>query len=222
MSIPVVLTVGPIVAGVSNYFVTSRTPTSGQSLPLAHTTVATPRRILATVGSEASGRTIRLTGTNADGNPIRETLAIPATSAGTYQSTQDFASLSEALTGGGAWSAAMTLGTSGVASSPWKLVNAQHQSLEAISWFGEVTGTVVWGIEYGYANPNNNQNQMGGALGNYPTPVTPLDLPQLTGKTGNADASVDNPFQCWRVKLNSGTGSVTVTAIEGGFTESGG
>lgn len=221
MSIPITISLGPLAAASANYFVVSVTPSSGLSLTLAHTTVATARRVLATVGSEASGRTIRLTGLNADGNPIRETLTIPASTAGTYQSLQDFLSLSEALTAGGAWTAAMTLGTSGVASTPWKLVNAQHQSLEAISWFGEVTGTVDWGIQYGYSSPNDNQNQMGGALGNYPTPVTPLDLPQLTGKTGNADASLDNPFQCWRGIINSGTGSVKITCIEGGITESG-
>jgi hypothetical protein len=116
----------------------------------------------------------------------------------------------------------MTLGTSGVASSPWKLANSQHQARTSISWGGVVTGTVNWGIEYCYENPNDNQNQMGGALGNYPTPPTPRSLPQLTGQAGDADASLDSPIQAWRVILNSGTGSVTVTAIEGGMAQAAG
>ncbi len=219
MSIPITLTVGPLATADADFFAVSATPTSGTALTLAATTPATPRRVLLTTGSEAAARTMRLTGTNADGNPIRETLVIPITTAGTVQSVQDFATLTEAMPLGGGWTAAMTLGTSGVASSPWKLANAQHQAQEAISWGGVVSGTVNWGIEYCMENPNDNQNQMGGALGNYPTPPFPRTLSALSGETGNADGSIASPIQAWRVVLNSGTGSVTVTAIEGGMAQ---
>jgi hypothetical protein len=221
--IPVIITLGPIASAVANFFAVSATPTSGTALTLAHTAVLTPRRVLLTYGNEGSARTLRLTGTNADGNPIRETLAIPSGAIGTVYSVQDFGTLTEAMPLGSGWTAAMTLGTNGVASSPWKLTNSQHQALTSISWFGEVTGTITWGVEYGYTSPNSNQNQMGsGPLGNYPTPVTPLPLQQLTAQTVNADAALNNPFQCWRVIVTAGTGSVKVTSIEGGVTESGG
>ncbi len=220
--IPVIVTVGPLAAAVSNWYAVSATPVSGTALTLAHTAVLTPRRILLAYGNEGSARTLRLTGTNADGNPIRETLAIPSGAGGSVSTVQDFATLTEAMPLGGGWTAAMTLGTSGVASSPWKLTNSQHQSLTSISWAGVVSGTVNWGIQYGYSSPNDNQNQIGSAFGNYPTPVLPWTLSQLSNLSVNGDAALNNPFQCWRVIVNSGTGSVTVTAIEGGFTESGG
>ncbi len=223
MSIPVVVALGPLASAVANWYVTSTTPTSGTALTLAHTTVLTARRVLATVGSEAAARTLRLTGTNADGNPIRETLTIPITSAGTYQSTLDFLTLDEAMPLGSGWSAAMTLGTSGVASTPWKLVNAQHQSMTSLTWGGVVSGTINWGIEYCLENPNDNMNTMGGALGNYPTTPTPRTLTSLAAQTGNADGSLSPaPIAAWRGILNSGTGSVVITCLEGGFTESGG
>jgi hypothetical protein len=222
MAIPIVLTVGPLAAAVANWFAVSATPTSGTALTLAHTSVLTPRRVELAYGNEASARTLRLTGTNADGNTIQETLAVPSGGAGTVYSSQDFLTLTEAMPLGSGWTAAMTLGTNGIASSPWKLLNAQHQAYPSISWGGIVIGTVTWGIEYTYDNPNNNQNTMGGALGNYPTPPTPWTFAGLTGKNANADGSSNNPFQAWRVILSAGTGSVTVTGLEGGMTESGG
>ena len=219
MSIPIIVTLGPLATADADFFVLSATPVSGTALTLAATTVATARRVLITHGNEASARTLRLTGTNADGNPIRETLTIPSGGAGTVQSTMDFLTISEAMPLGGGWTAAMTLGTNGVASTPWKLVNAQHQAQESISWGVVVNGTVSYSIEYCYENPNDNQNQMGGALGNYPTPPTPRTLATMSALAVNADASIAMPFQAWRAKLNSGTGSIVVTAIEGGMAQ---
>ena len=85
-----------------------------------------------------------------------------------------------------------------------------------------VSGAVVYHLETTYDNPNGNQNQMGGAFGNYPAPLTSWTSSQVNGATANIEAAINDPFQAWRLVLDSGTGSVTVTAIEGGFTESGG
>lgn len=216
--IPVQVTVGPIASADDDFFVVSVTPTSGTALTLAAATPATPRRVLATYGNELSARTLRITGTNDDDNPIRETLTIPSGAGGTLATVQDFASVTEAMPLGGGWTAALKVGTNGVASSPWKLTNSQQQANTQISWGADITGTANVSVEYTYSNVNSNQYQMGGALGNYPdVPTVAGTIPGLSGITADADGAIDNPISAWRVVLNSGTGSVVVTSIEGGM-----
>lgn len=218
--LPIQLTVGPLAAGVANYYVTSATPTSGTALTLAHTASPdVPRRVLATYGSEASARTLRITGTNSDGNPIRETLTIPATTPGTAETVQDFATITEIMPLGGGWSAALTVGTDGVASSPWKLTNAEHQAVSEITWDCRISGTVNYSVEYTMIDVNSNQNGFAGAFGNFP-PVPPVkDLALISSKSADFMGSNDNPIMAWRAKINSGTGTLTVYALEGGMTE---
>ena len=218
--LPIKLTVGPLASGVADYYVASVTPTSGTALTLAHTsTPDVPRRVLATFGSEASARTLRVTGTNADNNPIRETLAIPASAPGTAETVQDFNTITEIMPLGGGWSAALTVGTDGVASSPWKLTNAEHQAVSEITWDCRISGTVNYSIEYTMIDINSNQYAVAGTDSSYP-PVPPVsDLSAISAKSANFMASVDNPIMAWRAKINSGTGTLTVYALEGGMTE---
>lgn len=219
--LPITMTLGPLAAASANWFVTSVTPTSGTALTLAHSSVVTPRRVLVTFGNEASDRTLRLTGTNADGNPIRETLTVPNGAGGTTYTTQDFATLTEAMPLDGGWTAAMTLGTNTIASTPWKLTNWMHQAVSEITWYGEITaGSGTWTVQWTADSINDNQNSMGGALGNYPTPPTALDLATLTAKATSASASQDNPIQAWRLVLTGTTPfAVKIRALEGGFSE---
>lgn len=216
--LPKSITLGPLAAASANFYVTSVTPTSGTALTLANSTPATPRRVLLTYGVEGSARTLRITGTNADNNPIRETLAVPSGGGGTVATVQDFASITEAMPLGGGWTAAATLGTNGTASSPWQLTNAPHQAAMKITWDGQVSGTVTWGIQWTMSQINDNANQIGSAFGNYPSTPVARDISVLTAQTTDAQGSLDNPFTAWRVVVTAGTGSVTVLALEGGMT----
>ena len=217
--IPITLTVGPLAGASANFFAVSATPTSGTPLTLAHTTPATPRRVLLTYGNEGSARTLVLTGTNADGNSIQETLAVPSGAGGTVATSQDFATLVSAMPLGGGWTAAMTLGTNVVASSPWKIINPVAWGPTEVAWNGVATGTVNWSIEITLDNPNNNANVMGSqALGNYPSVpnvITPITA--LTSQAASANGVYNDPFYAWRLTVNSGTGSVQVTALEAGM-----
>lgn len=216
--LPVTFTVGPLVAGVANLYVTSTTPVSGTPLTLTGSAPAVPRKVLLTFGNEASARTLVVTGTNASSNPIQETLAVPSGAGSTVSSTQDFASVTSALPLGGGWTAAATLGTSGVGSSQWQIVNSQMFGPTEIAFAVATSGTVNWSIEVCYTNPNNNYNAIGGAFGNYPTPVTVWAGPTgLTSQTGTAQGTINDPIYGWRATINSGTGSITVTAIEAGM-----
>jgi hypothetical protein len=216
--LPITLTVGPLVAGSATFYSASATPISGTPLTLTNAVPAVPRKVLLTFGSEASARTLVVTGTNGSGNPIQETLAVPSGGASTVSTVQDFASVTNALPLGGGWTAAASLGTSGVASSDWKIVNSQMFGPTEISFAVSVTGTINWSIELAYTNPNNNANAVGGAFGNYPTPVTVWAAASgLTSQTGAAQGTINDPIYAWRMTINSGTGTVTVTAIEAGM-----
>lgn len=224
MALRQVVTVGPIGSGNASYFVTSVTPTAGQVLTLAHTTSPDKqRRVLATVGSEAAPRTLAFTGTNASGQTIQETLAIPASSSGTYQTLQDFYTVTKIVAGGGAWTAALTIGTDGVASSPWQQVS-QHITPVNISVNCVVTGTVNYTIEttndaIEAALPTTTNGAPYGPLGPIPPIPNPFPNAVVNGLTVNAIAPITLPIVAWRLTLNSGTGSVTATGIEGGIIQ---
>lgn len=103
-------------------FAASQTPVSGTALTLTASPVAdTQRRVLVTYGSEAAPRTLTLTGLNDTGLPVTEVINIPSGASGTIASVYDYKSLTQAMPGGGGWTAAMTLGTNTVGSTPWWL-----------------------------------------------------------------------------------------------------
>ena len=222
--LPISFTLGPLATANAALYAASQTPVSGTPLTLTGAVPDVARQVLLTAGSEASPRTLLITGTNFAGNPIAETLVIPATTPGTYGSKQDFLTVTSALPGGGGWSNAVTLGTSGVASSPWKLSNSPQFGPVEIGFQVVVTGTVNWSIEVTLDDPNSNSNMMGGALGNYPVAPTPFPtgVAGLTTQTGNGIGWLDQPIRAWRATLNSGTGSIAVEALEAGVTNSGG
>lgn len=219
--LPIVVTVGSLATAHPDNISVSQS-TAG-STPLTITgnlatagvaTMDTPRRVLITSAADDRLISFRVTGTNADRNPIRET--VPGTNGASAYTVQDFLTVT-AILPSAATAGNVTVGTNGIASSPWKLTNAQNQAVSQISFGAVVSGTVTYGLEYCYENINSNSNAIGGALGNYPTPPVPRTFQQLTGQTTNADAALDNPVSAWRVIVTAGAGSVTVTAIEGGI-----
>src|SRR6516225_4930989 len=123
--IPIVIT-KTLAASSANNLATSQTPGSGTPLTLtalAGTGLDTQRRVLLTFGSEASNRTMVITGKNSQGTVISETLSIASGAGGTVATVQDFLTVSQALPLGGGWTAAVTLGTNTVGSTAWQPVN---------------------------------------------------------------------------------------------------
>lgn len=156
MARTVVVSAGPFAAASATRFVNAVTPTSGTALTLLTNTVdAVQRRILLTVGSEGADRTLLLTGTNAAGNVISETVAVPASSAGTIISALDYLTLTSALPGGAGWTAALNLGTVATVtsgSSPW--VRLDEYGFGPVDIEVDVSGTVNYTVEYSGDDPN--------------------------------------------------------------------
>lgn len=221
--LPVILTVGPLAAAAANNIALTQTPLAAGALTIngaaatgGVATLDVPRRVIVTSAGNDSNKTFRITGTNADGNPIRET--VTGGNIAAVQTVQDFKTVTEVYASA-ATAAAVTVGTNGVASSPWKLTNWEHQAVSEITWDCSVSGTVTYGLEWTASTINDNQNQMGSAFGNYPSTPVARTLTTLTAKTADASTSQDNPIQAWRLVITAGTGSVTVRAIEGGISE---
>ena len=171
-------------------------------------TLDTARRVLLTYGNEAAARTMVITGTNHFNNPITETLNIPAGGAGTIATLQDFLTVTQVLPGGGGWTAAVTVGTNSFGSSPWLAVSTMVTPV-ILGVTCVVTGAVNYSIEY----TNDNPNGIGLIAAVIPNPFSPVSLFQ---QSTSIASSIDQPFQFWRLTINSGTGSVTATGIAGG------
>lgn len=208
---PTVITVGPLQAANAALLATSQTPTSGTALTLTGSQPDIARRILLTFGVEVATRSLLITGTNHTGNVISETLAVPSGAGGTVQSQQDFLTITSALPLGGGWSAAATLGTSSVASSPWKVMDFNFGPME-IDIAVVINGVVNYTVEYTHDDPNNT-------LGQGPAIALPWAHPMLNNKAVNADNYIKN-ISAVRLTLNSFTnhGFATMTARQSGVS----
>lgn len=205
---PISVTVGPLATANAALLASSATPVSGTPLTLLTNTLDTPRRIILTAGSEAAQRTLVLVGTSVNGDPIGETLTIPATTVGAVQSVLSYKTLTSATPLGGGWTAAATLGTNTVASSRWIFLDSWGFSATALQV--TVSGTVNYTVEQTLDNPNNRAPLPVIA----PAAVTWLPHPVLAGLAVSAQDNYAFVPQLVRLTLNSGTGSATLTVIQ--------
>lgn len=135
-----------LAAASANSIALSQTPVSGTDLTIngsaASNGVATldaARRVLLTFGDEAANRTLVVTGTNRFGSPISETLAVASGAGGTVATVQDFLTVTSLLPLGGGWTAAVTVGTSGVGSTAW--IQREWSQLGSLSVLVNVTAS---------------------------------------------------------------------------------
>jgi hypothetical protein len=213
---PIVLTKA-IVAASANNIALTQTPVSGTPLTLSGTTAGvldTQRRVLLTFGSEAANRTLVLTGTNDAGAVITETLAIPSGAGATVASVQDFKTVTQAMPLGSGWTAAVTLGTNGVGSSPWFVPNF-HITPFSMEFQATLTGTANFSIELTETSPLVPIYPLGVANAQpIPTVFSPTGF---TALSATAAATLTFPVQGWRLTINSGSGSVALAATQAGI-----
>jgi hypothetical protein len=199
----------------------SQTPVSGTALTLVGggtVTLDTARRVIVTAGSEASPRTLVLTGTNGSGTPITETIAIPASSAGAVASVQDFLTVSQALPLGGGWTAAATVGTNGVGSTPWQLLNNHITEFMVGFQLTLKSGSAGFAIELTNESPMQTVpwDTVGGGSPTVSTPTafSPTGFGSLSA---SANLTLTEPCLAWRLTINSGTGVVEAAAVQAGI-----
>lgn len=166
------------------------------------------RRIIITSGGDDSLISFVLSGTDWNSNPITETLA--GTNASAAQSALSYKTVTSILTSAAA-ATTLIVGTNTVADSPWVRFD-DFAANSQVSIQCTVSGTVNATVQQTMEDPNYVTNQLPTPTYQWsPATVTWVDHPDtaLVGFTATKQGNYGYAPIWARVKLNSGTGTVT-------------
>jgi hypothetical protein len=163
--------------------------------------LSSPQRVLITTADTT--HTFTITGLTPAGARVSETLG-PVTSTAT--STLDYSTITN-ITVSGALTAAVTVGTNGVASTPWVRLDEWANTQVAIQC--DVTGTVNYTVQSTLDDPNSNFT----AAVVLPSAVNWIATNDTAAVGATASLQTNFAFApvYARVLLNSGSGSVNAT-----------
>lgn len=157
---PITVQVGPLAAPSADNIALSQTPSGTTALTLNGALVSgglavldTPRRVLVTVSASETTKTLTFVGTTFANAPATETLTMPAS--GTVFTSIDFKTITS-ITPSASFAGAITVGTNGVASSPW--VAFDGYAAGNISFQVNVSGTVNYTAQQTLDDPNSPAN----------------------------------------------------------------
>lgn len=166
------------------------------------------RRVLFTSAGDDSGITFTVTGTDYSGTPISETLA--GVNATTAYTNLDYATVTS-ITSSGAVATTLTVGTNGIASSPWVRFDGLAANAQ-VAYQSTVSGTVNFTVQSSMEDPTlpiNTNNPLGYRW--TPATVTWVDDATNASKTATLTGTYAAAPVWSRVTLNSGSGIVTTT-----------
>lgn len=209
---PVTVSVGPLTSASANAICLSQTPSGAGALTLNGATVTGgvavldhARRVLLTTNADETAKTFTVIGTDINNHPITEVLT--GVSSSTVATTLDFKTVTE-IDASAATAAAITIGTNGVADSMW--VRFDDYVAGTVSIQCTASGTVSYTVQQTLDDPNTGS----------PTPinVTWVNHPDtnFVNATGTVQGNYAYPPIFARVHLNSGSGTVTATFLQGG------
>ncbi len=209
---PITATVGPLTAASANAICLSQTPAGAGALTIngalasgGVATLDTARRVLITCAGNESAKTFTITGTSYNGRVQSETITGP--NATTAQSVLDYKTVTS-ITISAAAAGAITVGTSGVASSRW--VRLDNWAFPQVGIQCDVSGTVNYTVQQTLDNPNDPISPMALSAVNW---VNHPDT-NLVGATTTLQGNYGYAPLYVRVTLNSGTGSVAMTLVQ--------
>ena len=153
-------------------------------------TLDTPRRVLITTGSAIS---FTITGTDWAGDSISETVTNAGASVASVLSYATVTSISTSASG-----TSITVGTNGIADSPW--VHWDTWSPNGLAIQGNATGTVNYTLFFSQDSPNSATGATSAASVNWISSNSPI-----VGATGNVQGTMALPFIWAKVTLNSET-----------------
>lgn len=208
---PVTVTVGPVGTVSANNIALSQTPAGAGLLTLNGSLVVNGVAVLPTaqrvkITTADTTHTFTITGTSPTGTLLTESFLIVA---GSSYSTLDYATVTSIRISGGA-TGAVTVGTNGIASTPW--VRFDDYAPSPVSIQCDTTGTVNYTIQQTLDDPNSATNPV------LPQNVTWLPTSDTAGvaATGAIQSNYAYVPVFARVLLNSGSGSVTATFLQAG------
>jgi hypothetical protein len=211
---PITVSVGPLSTASANNIALSQTPSAAGALTLNGSLVPTtgpeagtaqldnPRRILITTADTTTKFTI--VGETPTGASLTESFLV---SAGSTYSALDYAEVT-AITVNQGTTAAVTVGTNGIASTPWARMDEWANTQVSMQF--DVVGTANYTVQSTLDDPNS--------------PTNPV-LPSAVNWVNTNDANLVNATSTLqgnylfsptfiRVLLNSGSGSVTATLAQ--------
>jgi hypothetical protein len=204
-ALPAGQAVGPV-GGLGTYLVSvSQTVSSTTMYANAVATLDTPRRVLLTCGASTVG-SLTIVGTDVNGAPITEVLA--GVSGSTNNTALDFKTITS-IYSAGTFSNAVTVGTNGVAATPW--VRFDDWAPSNISIQCNVSGGAVnYTVQTSMDDPNSPFNV---TLPYLATWVNTSDS-VVVGATANQQSNFLFTPVYARVLLNSGTGTVVARFLQ--------
>lgn len=217
--LPITLT-KTLAANSPNNIAASQSGTANTSLTLNGTAATggvaildTQRRVQINSAGNDSSITFAITGTREGNIVIGETLVGANTSNAISQ--LDYLTVTKVVPSA-ATAAAITMGTTGVGSTSWKLANYDITAFQ-LNIGVEVTGAVTYTVEYTF--DDFVTVTPGGSSYQTPTSI-PVAFP-VTGLTATTSSTtggfVNTPIRGWRLTVNSGTGTAVATGIQAGI-----
>ena len=163
------------------------------------------RRVLVTTAGNETGKTITITGTDANGNIQTDTVSLPNTS--TVYTSLDFLTVT-GITISATAAAAIIVGTNGIGGSRWVRLNDFAPSNISIQC--DVSGTVNFTVQSTLDDPNDPFS---------PTPaedVVWVDSSDLAVVAANSTQQSNFLFtpKYAKILINSGSGTVTATFLQ--------
>lgn len=214
---PVTVVVGPLAAANAALLRAAATIVGAGAVALLTNTLDKPRRIIFTSSGNDSGITFTITGTGNSGNVQSE--VVTGANAGVASSVLDYATVTS-IVASGASAGTVSIGTSGVAASPWVRLDDWAPAPTALQC--TVVGTVNYTVQSTLDDPNDisNNPSTGPTAASLITPanmtwVNSSDTAAV-GATGTIQTNFGFAPKFIRVLLNSGTGSVTTTVTQSG------
>lgn len=190
--------------GIGTYLVSaSQTLSSTTIYGNAVATLDTARKVLFTTVSDESAKTITIYGTDWAGDPINETITGP--NATTGSTLLDYKTVTKIYVSA-AFTGAVTVGTSGVAVSPWIRMADYASAQSAIQV--TVSGTVNYTVQTSMDDPNSPTNPVSPSAVTWLSALDTNIVAQTTSKSGIFN--ITPTFV--RVVLNSQTNPGFVTA----------
>lgn len=172
---------------------------NGSTVTAGVATLDIARRVSIASGSNDSGITFTVVGTNRTGNALSET--VTGASGAAAATTQDFATVS-AVSHTGSVAGTVTVGTNGVASSSWLVID-RHNNIVNLGVGVVISGTINWTVEYTYDDPNAPFTS---------TFPTIFSQTAMASKASNTDAGNTFNFPIFAIRLTQNSFSSGATA----------
>ena len=204
---PISVTVGPLATANAAIIAASQQPLAAGNLTLVGggaVTLDKPRRVLISNAGTDTSVTFTVYGTDARGRSISASLA-GATAGNSVYTVLDYLTVTRVAVSA-ATASAVTVGTNGIASS--RLIFLDHYGYPQVALQCVPTGTVNYTVQQTLDDPAKI------GIENV-TWVSHSDT-AFVGATGTVQGNYAYLPRATRVLLNSGTGSVKLTALQAG------